>query len=135
MKCDVVYYNCRRARLQEIPPIGSERTQRIQEDETGRHLAKEAEINLCKEIAQKLYIQGQQLAARHHAEIESLAAHQLAEMQKLSTEAQETVKKMFKAQTAASQGASPKTGNTVMASAQPSTSSDQQGTIFKTLDQ
>ena len=71
---------------------------------TARHLAKEAEMELAAEIAQKLYIEGEKLAERHHQEIEYLAAQQNVETQRLSPEAQERVKQMLRAQTAMAQG-------------------------------
>ena len=89
----------------EPGPVGMECHQKkLEAEATARRLAKEAEMELAAELAQKLYIQGEELAARHHKEIEYLAAKQMEETQKLSPEAQETVKSMLKAQAAFAQG-------------------------------
>ena len=86
-------------------PVGMERHQRqLEAEANARRLAKEAEMELADEIAQKLFIQGEQLAERHHQEIEHLAVQQTSQTQRLSPEAQDRVKEMLKVQAAMAQG-------------------------------
>ena len=89
----------------DLGPVGMERHQRqVEAEATARRLAREAEMELAAELAKKLYIQGEELAERHHKEIEYLAAKQNAETQKLSAEGQERVKDILKAQASVVQG-------------------------------
>ena len=119
--------------------IGMERRQKqLEAEATARRLAKEAEMELAAELAQKLFIQGEELAQRHHQEIEYLAAQQTAATQKLSPEGQEAVKSMLKAQTSVMQGAIPK--QPIQGAASVATQGGAEGgsstnTIFKQLDQ
>ena len=111
---------------------------------TARRLAREAELELAAEMAQKLFIQGEELARRHHGEIKKLAAIQTAQTQKLSPEGQQQVRDMLKAQTAAAQGAVPKRSGTAPAVSTGASSTTQQTPqtagssdkpIFKKLDE
>ena len=124
------YIFCYRTEDQLDPgPVGMERHQRQLEAEAkARRIAKEAEMELADELAEKLFIQGEQLAERHHQEIEYLAVQQTAQTQRLSPDAQDRVKEQLKVK---AHGAIPK---------QPVAQGAQQAanptnTIFKKLDE